>query len=409
MIIPDDWSVTTLEQEAELIMGQSPASEVINVHGQGLPFLQGNAEFGTTYPRAQYWCSQPVKRSVKGDILISVRAPVGALNKADQGYCIGRGLAAIHFKTTQVDFGWYALQHEVHQFQRVSQGSTFEAINRTELGKLTFLRPTDIEQTKIAAILGSIDETIEQTQSLIAQIGRVRQALLANITTSLGGHTQRRQTEIGELPIHWNISSLGKVADLKNGINFSSSQKGSNGILTVDVVNMFVDDTVISDENLYRVNTTVEHEHLLEDGDLLFVRSSVKQQGIGWTTLFKPLNEAATFCGFIIRARLQEKSLIPLFVLYWLRSPNVRKWIVSNASHSAITNISQEVLSRIKIPTPPIPEQERIVAVLSKVDRAFSHEKLTLDALKRVKRGLMHELLTGRRRFVVSQPAIASN
>lgn len=81
---------------ASIVAGQSPTSTVVDVYvGEGLPFLQGNAEFGPEQPAPVHRCDSAHKRSSPGDILVSVRAPVGALNVADRSYGIGRGLAAV--------------------------------------------------------------------------------------------------------------------------------------------------------------------------------------------------------------------------------------------------------------------------------------------------------------------------
>ena len=79
----------------EINMGQSPDSSSYNDNNDGLPFFQGNADFGELYPTVRVWCSQPSKVANKNDILISVRAPIGALNIADCKCCIGRGIAAL--------------------------------------------------------------------------------------------------------------------------------------------------------------------------------------------------------------------------------------------------------------------------------------------------------------------------
>jgi len=104
--IPENWEVVRLGDKNlfELIMGQSPPSSSYNQNKKGLPFLQGKAEFGEIYPQPIKWCDKPIKVAEKNDILISVRAPVGDLNLADQKYCIGRGLAAIRLKNNVNSF-----------------------------------------------------------------------------------------------------------------------------------------------------------------------------------------------------------------------------------------------------------------------------------------------------------------
>src|SRR5436853_2085875 len=89
------WKIVKLEDIAEIVQGQAPPGHTYNTSEIGLPLFQGKAEFGDIYPTARKWCSEPVKIAQPGDVLISVRAPVGPTNLCPTVACIGRGLAAI--------------------------------------------------------------------------------------------------------------------------------------------------------------------------------------------------------------------------------------------------------------------------------------------------------------------------
>ena len=114
---------------SELVMGQSPPSSSYNTSGKGIPFLQGNADFGEIYPSPSIYCTKPLKVAEKGDILLSVRAPVGELNIAAFKCIIGRGLAAIRCKDkkTHYRYLYYYLKHTVKRLRHLSTGSTFKA------------------------------------------------------------------------------------------------------------------------------------------------------------------------------------------------------------------------------------------------------------------------------------------
>src|SRR5260370_27276333 len=88
----------TLSEACEVVMGQSPPSSSYNSRGDGLPFFQGKIDFYPTYPRVRVYCNQPSRVALPGDVLISVRAPVGPTNLADRKCCIGRGLAELRPK-----------------------------------------------------------------------------------------------------------------------------------------------------------------------------------------------------------------------------------------------------------------------------------------------------------------------
>ena len=125
-----------LDEICTLNMGQSPESSSYNKEGDGLPFFQGNADFGLLHPTARIWCSSPTKIAHSGDILISVRAPIGALNIADTKCCIGRGLAAltVNKKSCSRKYLWYAIGSKVDELNSKGTGSTFKAISKNVLG-----------------------------------------------------------------------------------------------------------------------------------------------------------------------------------------------------------------------------------------------------------------------------------
>ena len=126
-----------LDEICRLNMGQSPDSSSYNEIGDGLPFFQGNADFGELHPKMRIWCNAPTKIAHPGDILISVRAPIGALNIADRECCIGRGLAALMVNEALCNSGylWYAIANKVDELNSKGTGSTFKAISKNVLGE----------------------------------------------------------------------------------------------------------------------------------------------------------------------------------------------------------------------------------------------------------------------------------
>ena len=124
-----------LRDICKINMGQSPESTSYNSDKQGVPFYQGNADFGALYPNPRIWCSKPIKLAKENDILISVRAPVGALNFSKEECCIGRGLAAITLVSNDflIEFIYWSLRRGVKELQSKSTGSTFKSINKKVL------------------------------------------------------------------------------------------------------------------------------------------------------------------------------------------------------------------------------------------------------------------------------------
>ena len=188
---------------------------------------------------------------------------------------------------------------------------------------------------------------------------------------------------------------LGLIGEFKNGINFSPALKGS-GILTVDVYNMYGPGIETKLDSLYRVNIIAE-ESILKKNDILFVRSSLKREGVGWATLFPGSVEPILFCGFLIRFRINSDHLVdPRYLTYFLRSDNGRKEITNASGTGTITNISQESLKKILAPVPVLlAEQQKIAACLSSLDNLIAAESEKLEVLKEHKKGLLQNLFPG--------------
>ena len=143
-------------------MGQSPDSSTYNEECIGLPFFQGNADFGALHPSVRIWCSKPVKIAKKDDILISVRAPIGALNIADTECCIGRGLAALTVNPAicEQKYLWYGLESKIEELNSKGTGSTFKAISKGILHDTEIALPSMAKQAQIAGTLDEVSHLI---------------------------------------------------------------------------------------------------------------------------------------------------------------------------------------------------------------------------------------------------------
>lgn len=183
-------------------------------------------------------------------------------------------------------------------------------------------------------------------------------------------------------PPNWSTRSLSDLVDFKNGINFKKDDKGEIGIQTVDVRNMYPAGITLETDDLYHVNKEVAPDYVMEPGDVLIVRSSVKREGVGWPVLFRGAAEPTTYCGFVIRARPQDSEISSEFLTYFLRSPSARREVVDGSSQVTITNVNQKTLGRLSVPLPPLPEQRRIVA---RIEELFSRLDAGVAALRHAK------------------------
>jgi len=182
--IPEGWAEPYLVECADVIMGQSPPGNTYNQERDGLPFFQGKADFGAMYPVPRKWCTDPRRIAEPGDILMSVRAPVGPTNVADVRCIIGRGLAAIRpLGDVREQIILYAVRMQEKELADLGTGSTFTAINRSVIEEARIPLPPLAEQERIVAkleeVLARVNNARERLAKVPAILKRFRQSVLA--------------------------------------------------------------------------------------------------------------------------------------------------------------------------------------------------------------------------------------
>ena len=160
------WERKKLAEVCEMVMGQSPPSDSYKKEKIGLPFFQGKADFSIYFPIPQIWCSSPMRIAEPNDILISVRAPVGPVNMADQKCCIGRGLTALRGKG-QIDAWFLFFYFKCIENSWKGRGSTFDAIRKDDLENIQITMPPIFEQKRLASELKEKMAEVENLQFAI--------------------------------------------------------------------------------------------------------------------------------------------------------------------------------------------------------------------------------------------------
>ena len=405
--VPEGWRVVRLEEVAEVVMGQSPLGELVidwdgtAGYANGLPFIQGNAEFGSKSPNPLKWCTHPLKVGVPGDILISVRAPVGETNKADRSLGIGRGLAAVRFKESSHAFGWHVLNHAKGGLERVGQGSTFQAVGGGELRSLPILLPPLKEQRAIAAVLDSIDDAIERTDAVIAATEQLRDSLLHELLTRgvPGWHTAWRDIPgLGTIPADWDVVKLGEVAE----VAFSSVDKktieGESPVRLCNYTDVFYNRR-IRPEMAFMVATTTPQERErwnLRRGDVLFTKDSETPDEIG-IPAFVEADMPDVVCGYHLGvARPNAELLHGAYLSEALGSPKLAIQFARIANGVTRFGLTLGATNQLPIPLPSLAEQEAVATSLDRVDATLAQLRRERDGLQSLKSSTADALLIGR-------------
>lgn len=180
--MPEEWKVGNLYEIANVTMGQSPDGKSYNENGYGEVFYQGRAEFGSRYPTRRLYTTEPKRMANAGDILMSVRAPVGDINVALEKCCIGRGLASISSRDNFNSFILYTLMNLKRSFDIYNaEGTVFGAINKDSLNSIEVIIPTKEEIYKFEEIASNLDKKIRQNTIEVQKLQKIRDTLLPKL------------------------------------------------------------------------------------------------------------------------------------------------------------------------------------------------------------------------------------
>ncbi len=178
--VPEDWELRELGEIANINMGQSPLSSNYNSEGIGLPLVQGNADVRNRKTIIRNYTSQITKEAKKGEIIMSVRAPVGEIAKAVFDCCIGRGVCSISFPN---DYLYHYLINFENSWGQFSTGSTFDSVNSQQVKEVQIPIPTLAEQRAIAQVLSDMDAEIARLEAKQEKYAQLKQGMMQELLT----------------------------------------------------------------------------------------------------------------------------------------------------------------------------------------------------------------------------------
>lgn len=248
-----------LEDIADINMGQSPKSVYYNNEGIGYPFLQGNRTFGFKYPTFDTYTTVATKLAKTGDIIMSVRAPVGELNITPVDMCLGRGVCSLRMKNGNQDFLFYMMKYYVSHLLRKEGGTVFGSVNRKDISSLEVDITDNIEtQKRIARYLSMLDDKIELNSKINNNLFEQMQALYKAWFVDF-------EPFGGVRPSSCNDTNIYAIANIIYGAPFASKLFNTDG-LGKPIIR-------IRDlkEQAFVTFTTEEHPkgHLIQPGDIV--------------------------------------------------------------------------------------------------------------------------------------------
>lgn len=390
-----NWKFVNLGEEkiVDLIMGQSPPSSSYNKKRIGLPFFQGKKEFGELYPMPEVWCDKPNKVSQVGDILLSVRAPVGPTNLTNETCCIGRGLAAIrpNPELLNTKFLLYFFKNFEMEIVSKGQGSTFQAISGKELRNLRIPLPLISEQLTIVEKLDSFFEKIDKSIVLLEENLKHSKALMGSILDEV--FTNLENTS--------NVVKISEIADIKGGKRLPKGEQLQNTKTDYPYIRVtdFNDNGSIDVDNIKYMTKEIQSKisrYIITSNDLyISIAGTIGKTGIIPKEL-DGANLTENAARFVYK---DKKSISNKFVYYYTKSDKFKAFVDEATKQVAQPKLALTRLNEIELALPSITEQEKAVAKFIEMQNALSKMgqeiHIKIDNMKALKSSLLDQAFKG--------------
>jgi len=338
-----------------------------------------------------------------GDLLFARRGEIGRhglVSERENGWLCGTGCFLVRVRRKDVDNQFlsyfFSTRETIEWLTRHAAGVVMPNLNNTILQSLPIRIPPLSEQRKIAAVLGLVHRAIELQERLFALTKELKKALLHKLfTEGLRGEPQKL-TEIGPVPESWEVVPLRALLreNLQNGA-FVRKNKFGKGVLFANVVNMY-GDTYVNFDCVDRVTVGVREIAVygLREGDLLVVRSSLKREGIGQSSVVGRLAEPGIFDCHLIRVAVDSLKILPELLSFYWRSDKGKLDLIQRSKTVTMTTLNQAGLSGALVPKPSLDEQKQIIDLALSTESKLQFHQRKRQCLTDLFQSLLQRLMT---------------
>lgn len=345
---------------------------------------------------------------IKNDVIVSTVRPnlksVAKINFDKENLICSTGFAVLRKKETiDSEYLFQFVISNIFTKQLVDKtvGSNYPAVNSNDIKETIILIPPLKEQEKIADILSTVDSQIDDTYKLIEKTKELKKGLMQRLLTKGIGHKEFKKTEVGEIPVEWELIKLGDLGTTFTGLSGKTKENFGNGKPYIPYKNIFNNSKVDVEYLEYVEISDDENQNKVRIGDIFFTTSSETAEEVGMSSVLLDELDEVYLNSFCFGYRLYNfEKVLPEFLMFLLRGNYVRKYITKLAQGSTRFNLSKNVILNMKIQIPNIEEQKKIANILLEVDTKIKEYENTKLKLEELKKGIMQKLLTGKIRVV---------
>ncbi|WP_408900420.1 restriction endonuclease subunit S [Photobacterium piscicola] len=424
-LLPNDWEITTLEKNSQLITDGSHFSPITSECGFPIATVQNMADREINVSSCRKISKMDFDNLVKGncspeydDVLFSKDGTIGKtfVYKQKQKIVLLSSIAIIRLKKNQInpDYCTQYLQSSLFysQLENAKSGSAIRRVVLKDIKQLELPMPPLHEQQKIAAILTSVDDVIEKTQVQINKLKDLKTGMMQELLTRGVGidgkpHTEFKDSPVGRIPKGWNVWTLDDMSEkrkpvLKTG-PFGSSLKSSDfkekGVPVINIQNLGVGK--LETKNIYFVTNEKARElsgYSVSEGDLVFSRVAdvgrsvvIPKEAIGWI-----------MSSNLMRISTDKSKVDSKYLMYQLvNGPSVTLQLSQMVSDGGRQVVTGPTIKQLQFPISSITEQKMIVNKIDSIDYYLNEKVKKVAQLNAIKKALMQDLLTGKVRVEV--------
>jgi len=382
----DTWEQRKLGDTVQITMGQSPDGSTYSDVPSDYILVQGNADLQNGWVSPRVWTSQMTKKADAGDLIMSVRAPAGAMGKTAYNAVIGRGVAAI--KGNEFIYQLLEKMDSDGYWKALSCGSTFESLNSDNIKNADVLIPDVAEQEKIGEYFLAIDRLITLHQRKYDKLTKVKKAMLEKMFPENG--SPYPEIRFKGFTDAWEQRKLGEISEsFEYGLNAAATEyDGKHKYIRItdidDSTHLFLQDDLTSPD----IDFSTADDYLLQEGDVLFARTGAS---VGKTYIYRRSDGDLYFAGFLIRAKIKSDYDAD-FVFQNTLTDSYDSYIRITSQRSGQPGVNAQEYANFALSVPSLAEQKKIGAYFSHLDSLITLHQRKLEKLKNIKKACLEKM-----------------
>ena len=409
-LVPTEWITDELVRFCDIVGGGTPDRAVHEYWGGQIPWVsptevtslvskyisktkEGLTQLGLDKSSA--------KLHPPGTLLMTSRASIGYVAINTVPMATNQGFQSLRCKDGALaDYMYQYITWVRPELERLSAGSTFSEISSVNVKRLRVTLPPLPEQQKIATILSSVDNVIEKTRAQIDKLKDLKTGMMQELLTKGIGHTEFKDSPVGRIPSEWQCEKIGALFEVQLGKMLSKAAKvGNSSFPYLGNKNVQWGRVDINDLEEMNFSDSERQKFSLECGDLLICEGG----DAGRSAIWEGELENCYYQKAIHRLRPINEAYEPRLLLEYMKYAKTVNLLVNFISQTSIAHLTRTSLISIQIPVPPLAEQKQIVDICSSVDSRIYATENKLTNIKKIKRALMQDLLTGKVRVNLTE------